>query len=281
MGIMSDRGVSNLNYTQTEPLTTPEKLKKTYLFGLEDIVDEKGNVAGDETIQMNINAAISYLEHELDLAIMPRKQEEHKDYYANDYVDWGYMSLNRIPVISVDQIRVVYQRGLDQNGVPDLETTLDIPANWIRLDPDTGIIRLIPNNKFPARLQVDSGGAFFPELFRRHSMVPNMWVVNYTWGFKDGCIPVVLNQAIGMYASMLYMLAIADIFPAGAGVANVSIGLDGLSQSLGTTASAENTTLSAKIKHLETFLFGDKNRGVSGLIPTIRNYYKGVGLQII
>jgi hypothetical protein len=280
MGVQSNRGVTNLNYKQTEALVTPEQLKKTYLFGLEDIVDEKGNVAGDETIQMNINAAVSYLEHELDLAIMPRSQE-HKDYYANDYVDWGYMSLNRIPVISIDQMRVVYQRGIDQNGQVDLETVLDIPANWIRLDPDTGIIRLIPNNKFPARLQVDSGGAFFPELFRRHSMVPNMWVVNYTWGFKEGCIPVVLNQAIGMYASMLYMLEIADIFPAGAGVANVSIGLDGLSQSLGTTASAENTTLSAKIKHLETFLFGDKNRGISGLIPAIRNYYKGVGLQII
>jgi hypothetical protein len=281
MGVQSDRGVSNLNYTQVEALVTAEQVKKEYLFGLEDFVDEKGNIADAALVQKYINAATSWLEHELDIAIMPRKQEEHKDYYANDYVDWGYISLNRIPVISIDQMRVVYMRGLDQSGNVDLETVLDIPANWIRLDPDTGIIRLIPNNKFPARLQVDSGGSFWPELFRRHQMVPNMWVVNYTWGFRPGCIPLIINQIIGMYAATLYLYNISDVAPLGAGVAAASIGMDGLSQSITTTASAENMTLQAKIRSLQQFLFGDKTKGMPGLLEAAKNYYKGVGLQII
>ena len=40
----------------------------------------------------------------------------------------------------------------------------------------------------------------------------------------------------------------------GAGIANISRSIDGLSQSIGTTASAENSAYSARIKLLDTQL---------------------------
>lgn len=284
MSFAGSLNVNNFNYKQVESLITVERVEKEFLFGVTPLgVDDEGNKLGPDAIQTYINTAISIIEHDLDLFVMPRQIEEHKDYFANDYWDWGFMQLNRIPVIdlkpidgvTVSGLRIVYLR--DEN---DLETVLDIPKNWIRLDKATGIIRMVPNNKFPARLQVDASGAFFPELFRRYSTVPNLWVVTYMAGFAEGCIPVALNSAIGLLASIYYMNMIADL-NLGAGIAATSLSLDGLSQSITSTASAENTTLSARIKEYNRLLFGDKVLGTKGIIPILRDYYKGQNLSII
>lgn len=272
--IFTDLNTGNQGHTQVEPLITVEKLKKTYLFGVTAFADN-GEQLDDTALQTFINNAVSILEHDLDLAITPRTIDEHKDYFANDYWDWGFLQLNRIPVINVNSIKIVYLR--DQNG---LQTVLDIPEPWIRLDPPTGLIRLIPNNKFPANLQVDGAGAFFPELFRRYSMVPNLWVVNYTWGFKDGCVPSLMNAAIGMIASIFAMNIAGDLI-LGAGIAGTSIGLDGLSQAIQSTASAENHAYSAKVKEYGFQLYGRTSNDPNGIIPILRRYYKGQNLNII
>jgi hypothetical protein len=274
MGVMSNRGVSNVNYNQFEPLLSVKKLKDTYLFGVR-AVDHEGKELSDDAVQQFINAAISALEHDLDIAIMPRAAEEHKDYYANDYNDFGYMSLNRYPVISVESIKMVYQR--DANN---LETVLEIPQNWVRLDPDTGIIRLIASSQYPARMQFGSSGSFFPEIFK-NSMVPNMWVVNYTHGFKQGCVPTIVNSAIGLLAANYFLIIAGDLILSSAGISGQSISLDGLSQSINTTASAENNGFSGRIRDNNSQLFGDRTRGTQGIIDAIRRFYKGSSIAIL
>jgi len=170
---------------------------------------------------------------------------------------------------------VVYLR--DQNT---LETVLDIPQEWIRLEPETGIVRLVPNNRFPGRLQVDASGAFFPELFRRYSMVPDLWVVRYVHGFKEGQVPAILNAAIGMMAAIFYMNIAGDLI-IGAGIAGTSLSLDGLSQSIQTTASAENHGYSAKVKDYKRLIFGDGPNDKNGALTVLRNFYKGQTISII
>lgn len=272
----SDRGVSNSNYTQVEPLITVQKLKDTFLFGKVHFPDFEGKDLSDDAIQGFIDNAISLLEHDLDLVVMPRKKVEHKDYYMNDYYEWGYMQLNNFPVISLDAIRIIYLRDEDLNP----EVLMEIPKNWIRLDPDSGIIRLIPNNKFPGRLAVGSGGAFFPELFNVHSQVPNLWEVEYHHGFKEGCVPSLLNAAIGLLASIFVLNVLGDLI-IGAGVAATSLSLDGLSQSVQTTASAENHGFSALVKDYARQLYGDKTLGSTGIIEALRRFYKGSPMSII
>jgi hypothetical protein len=271
----NNRHVNNNRYNRVEPLITVDKLKATYLFGV-TAYDENGNSISDETIQTFIDQAISVLEHDLDITVKPTFIEEHKDYFAQDYWDWGYMQLNRIPVIELLDLSVVYLR--DQNT---LETVLDIPQEWIRLEPETGIIRLVPNNRFPGRLQVDASGAFFPELFRRYSTVPDLWVARYIHGFKEGQIPALLNAAIGMLASIFYMNIAGDLI-IGAGIAGTSISLDGLSQSIQTTASAENHGYSAKVKDYKRLLFGDnQNDKPNSIVEILRKFYKGQSINII
>jgi len=275
LSFTSNRFVGNTNYTQVEPLITVEKLKQTYLFGVLGFTDEEGNKLSDEAVQGFINSAISLLEHDLDLAIMPRRKEEHKDYFVNDYYEWGYLQLNNYPVISIESMRIVYLR--DQYN---LETVMDIPQQWIRLDPDTGIIRLIPNNRFPGTLAVNSGGAFFPELFNRNSHVPNLWVLEYTHGFKGGCVPVLVNSVIGLTAAITAMAVVGDLIVA-PGIAGSSLSLDGLSQSIQTTLSAENNGLSGRIRDYLRQLHGDKTMGAPGMIDALRRYYKGSQINIV
>lgn len=272
MGIFNKIGTGNVGHNQVGPLLTVEALRKVYLFGVDKISDDLGNVLEDEVLQTFINNAISTIEMDLDLFVGPRDIEEHKDYNANDYWEWGYLQLNRFPIITCRPVtvQIVYLR--DRSS--QLQVVLDIPQEWIRLDPFTGILRLIPNNRFPGNLQVGSGGTFFPELFRRNSMVPDLWQVSYTTGFEDGCVPSAVNAAIGLQASIYALNSLADL-NLGAGIAGTSISLDGLSQSLQSTGSAENTTFSAKVKEYNEMLFGNKTKGIPGIMDGLRRFYKG------
>lgn len=280
-------GIKDCNDVENSvgPLLTVEELKAKWLFGVVPIIDENGNELSDDTLQTFINTAISMIEHDLDISLVPRTITEQKDYFENDYYDWGYFHVNNIPVIDIKKIEVVYlldpvdPNDDDSPTVP--EAVLKIPRNWIRLRRIDGEIRLIPNNKFPASLQIDSGGAFFPELFRRHGMVPQLWWITYTFGFENGKVPTMVNAAIGMLAAQMAMNIAGDL-KLGTGIAALSLDLDGMSQAINSTASAENHTYSAKVKELGRLLNGDPgDKGQPGILQILRNYYRGTTLNII
>ncbi|RLG45227.1 MAG: hypothetical protein DRN81_02285 [Thermoproteota archaeon] len=272
---MSGSTRHNKGHTQVEPLITVKKLQEIYLFGV-DVVDNDGNELPDTTYQAHINNAISTLEHILDLAITPRRTctPEEKDYHANDYVEWGYLPLNNFPVIEINELSFVYTH--DDTAQP--ETAMNIPPAWWRLNPEEGIIRLIPNNKFPGRLAVGSYG-FFPEIFKRQGHVPNLWRIDYTYGFAAGKVPVMLNHAVGLLAAT-FVLHLAGDLIIGAGIAGSSLSLDGLSQSIQTTSSAENHGYSAKANNYNEALFG-KNEKDPGVLGHLKDFYKGADISII
>lgn len=271
---MAGKKACNKGHTQAEPLINIKRLKQEFLFGVV-AVDNDGNDLPDSVYHAHINNAVSIVEHLLDIAITPRTYTEEKDYYMTDYFQWGYMQLNNYPLLDVESMEVVYLH--DENNDP--EVVLEIPRNWIRVDKETGILRLLPNNKFPSRLAVDSQAAFFPELFRRNGQVPNLWRITYKYGFEEGKVPVLINLAIGLLAS-LFVLHIAGDLVIGAGIANSSISLDGLSQSIGTTASAENHAYSAKANQYRDLLLG-RNEKDPGIMGNLMDYYKGRGLNIV
>lgn len=282
-------GIKECNDLETavEPLINVEELKKRWLFGVLPIVDEHGNELSDESLQAYLNAAVSIVEHDLDISMVPRRVVEEKDYSENDYYEWGYFHLNNIPVLKVEKIQVVYlvdpgteNTSIEESDDVQPEVVLDIPKNWIRFFKHSGEIRLIPNNRFPANLQIDSTGAFFPELFRRHGMVPQLWRIHYNYGFATGKVPAAVNMAIGLTAAIMAFNTAGDL-KLGSGIASTSLTLDGLTQSINSTASAENHTYSAKVKEYGKILFGEPGGRNNGLIKMLRDYYKGESFNII
>jgi hypothetical protein len=160
----------------------------------------------------------------------------------------------------------------------DDNQAITIPPNWIRLNNHDGIISLVPNGRMPAGLQIGNSG-FGPEIFRQ-TMVPHAWEINYNYGFCDGMVPVLLNQAILMLAAII-MLITAGHLILGAGIAGTSISLDGLSQSIQTTQSAENSGFSSTIKDISDKLFGSTKDDEFAIMRILKNYYKGYTGTII
>ncbi|MCG3175358.1 MAG: hypothetical protein MOGMAGMI_00287 [Candidatus Omnitrophica bacterium] len=266
----------NKDLTRVTSLITPKRLKEEYLFGISLIDPNTGLELTDKNLQSFIDNAVSLFEHYLDLAITPVQDFiEYRDYHMNEYLDWGYFSLNNYPIIQIKEMAMVYLRNDD--GTPLTKTT--IPEAWIRLQPHDGIVRMFPNRNIPLNLQVNAAGAYFPELLRS-GMVPHLWEIKYDYGFCPGGIPVLLNQAIG-YAAAMQTLIIMGNLVLGAGIASSSISLDGLSQSINTTQSAENSAYSATIKDYSSRLFGTREGDPFAIITILKNYYKGQDINLI
>lgn len=259
-----------------EPLITVAKLKATYLFGV-IIRNRETNVEySEEAYQQNIDNAVSFLEHYLDISISPVKRfEEFKDYRINDYAEWGYFQLNNYPVKCIRKMELCYFRDSDGEAI----AVQTIPNNWLRLQAHDGLVRMIPNARFPASLQISNTGAFFPELLRSQ-MVPHAWKITYDYGFDPGCIPTLLNQAIGTIAA-INSLIVGGHLILGAGIAGTSISLDGLSQSIQTTQSAENSGYSSVIKDYSDKLFGKTKDDPNAILRILKDYYKGEVMNII
>jgi len=83
------------------------------------------------------------------------------------------------------------------------------------------------------------------------------------WGITT--VPADLKHIVGLKAAMLGLDVAGDLI-AGAGVANYSIGADGVHQSLGTTSSATNSGYGARRLAFE--------RELKALLPALRAKYK-------
>lgn len=82
-------------------------------------------------------------------------------------------------------------------------------------------------------------------------------------------LPADIKQAIGYKAALLPLDVAGDLI-AGAGIANLHVGVDGLSQSLGTTASATNSGYGARVLQFE--------RELKALLPALRAKYKLINM---
>lgn len=278
MAVKGDRNGlprGNKSLTKTVPLITVDKLKSDYLFGI-NFTDTSGKELSKDSFQTYINNAVSMLEHYLDISIDPvRGYIENRDYRLSEYAHWGYFQLDNFPVICINKIELVYFR--DEDGNP--ETIQEIPLNWVRLQEHDGIVRLIPNARFPASLQVSQTGNYFPEILRTE-MVPHLWRINYDYGFDPGCIPALLNQAIALVAAVQALIVGGNLV-LGAGIAGSSISLDSLSQSIQTTQSAENSALSATMKDYANRLYGENKDDPFAILKILKNYYKGEEMLFI
>ena len=85
-------------------------------------------------------------------------------------------------------------------------------------------------------------------------------------------VPADIKRAIGYKASLLPLDIAGDLI-GGAGVANYSISLDGLSQNLGTTSSATNSGFGSRVLQFE--------RELKKLLPALRARYRSLNFGSI
>jgi hypothetical protein len=240
---------------------TVAEFKQRYFFGV-DITDDQGNPLPDAVFEHYILAGIEWLEHEIDIKILPTAfvREAH-DYYRQDYPEFNIIQLENYPVVSLEEFRVEYPSG---------QTVINFPEEWIRLDKTHGIVRIVPTAGTLSDIIIGQGGAFLPAVYSGLSHLPDLFNLSYTAGFTR--IPRNILDLIGMFAALGPFNIFGDLI-AGAGIASLSTSIDGLSQSIGTTSSATNSGYGARIRqYLEQ---------IKKQTPILRRYYKGIRMVSI
>ena len=222
-----------------ELVISPEELQELYFFGT-PIVDPNGSGMSTESIRYYIKAAQTEVEQWLNIKLNKQIIEEEKDFHWADFQSWGYIRLT-YPIVEPVSLF---------GFISDVQQ-IQYPTEWlsVRKTSDGQLyhnnLYLVPGNS-SARTNAIVYSGITPHLgFLGRTQIPNYWKITYCTGFDS--IPENLKNFIGKLAAINIFHILGDII-LGAGIANQSISIDGLSQSVATTASATNSGYGARIQ---------------------------------
>ncbi len=242
-----------------DSLITPQELRELYLFGI-NLNDADGNEMPDSMLQHYIDAAQEWLETEVPGLTFKEIEivDEIHDYYVDDYMNFGIVRPFKFPVKSVSRWAIQF---------PLQTEVLRFDVSWVRVDSVGGQINLVPTEGTLSSIILGVGGSFLPLLYNALDFVPGIIHIDYKIGFDGKNIPVLAKDLIGKKASISLLGIIGDLV-LGAGIAAKSISLDGLSQSVNTTASAIYSAYSARITLYQKSIKDDLKKFIT--------YYEGI-----
>ncbi len=240
---------------------TPSWLIETFLYKIP--IEFDSDRLSDEALQFYINSAISRAELLLNISINKKSiEKETYDYRLEEWMSgFGFLSLNTRPAIRVNAM-----------SLNVITSQITIPAEWIQLKKKTAQINLIPYYGILASQNLANQVLLFMPLLSSTTYVPQILQVSYDAGYDDTeDIPGLLAQWIGMNAAIGILNVLGEIALGGqAALAGFSIGVDGLSQSVSTTLSAENHAYSGRVRGYE--------REMIEIVKVLRQYYYGLQL---
>ena len=221
-----------------------------------------GEKIADKAIEAKIRIATSQMEGYLSIRIPKQRVSEQQDFEREHFENWGAIHANFL-VTEVIQLQ----------GQLNFARQIKYPRGWISLKRQiekARNIHIVPGQQEDLQgLQNDFVAVFtgkFPIFgYSSANYIPNYWNIDYATGFEE--VPYDLQDAVAKTATMQVLAILGDV-AFGAGIASKSLSLDGLSQSIGTTQSAENSLYSARIRQFEKEL---KNE-----LKWLKNRYTGL-----
>lgn len=248
-------------FTTLVPLLTPEDLKDIYLFGIK-LQDQDGNEMPRKTLEYAINSAISYLEAALDIVILKRSFTENYDYRQIDYTAFNFLQLKKRPLSDLTSLKAKFPNNVD---------LVTYPPEWYVLEKEAAQIQLSPVEGTFSGLLVTSGGSYVPLLYGTRGYWPHLFEVKYEAGFCPDAIPYIINDMIGMQASIRIFEIMGDLIY-GPGVGSDSVTLDGASVNRGTTATAINSPFAARISSYK--------EQIKNYMETVKGYFNGIPFTV-
>jgi len=221
-----------------------------------------GEKISDKAIEQKIRVATSQWEGFLSIKIPKQRVTEEQDFEREHFQNWGHIHCNFL----VSQVNVL-------RGQLNYAHQITYPNGWIstkrQVEKARNIHIIAGQQEDLQGLQSDFVAVFtgkFPIFgYSSANYIPNYWNIDYNTGFEK--VPFDLSDAIAKVASMQVLAILGDI-SFGAGIASKSLSIDGLSQSINTTQSAENSLYSARIRQFEKELKEEKKQ--------LKNRYSGI-----
>lgn len=235
-------------------------LKEVYLFGI-PLQDIYGNQFSDTLLDHFLKAGIEYAQRVFQIVIDPITiTEESHDYHSNDFLNWSYLQVFKRPIIEVSSLKMFFGE----------QQLVSFPSDWIRVHNISGQIQLFPASGSAGSMIITQSGSYLPMLLGAYQYAPHVLKVSYTAGMPD--VPHDLVEYICKRATIGILQVWGDLI-IGAGIANETISLDGLSQSIGTTQSPEFSGAGARIKNYQD--------DMKILEKRLKDTYLGVNMVVI
>lgn len=248
-------------------ILTADDLRRTYLWGV-PFTSTTGTQYTDDQIRAMIASTVAEFEHVLNLTIQKRvikcaddlpgdaAYDETEDAYYYHRMNWnagGRLNTKRRPIISVERFELYT---ITMGRIMDL-------MGWLRIDHKKGVLHFYPRMDQARGTTMSTYPPFLTQGYLRNQSYSNAYRVDYTAGFEDASkVPWDLRDIIGKAAACRLLNIIGDGLIAG--FANMSLSLDGISESFGTTASATNAMYGARInqylKEIETWLKANRHK---------------------
>ncbi len=248
---------------------TADYLRSHYLFGI-SLVDDNGNPYADSFYEEKIMAAVQEIERYCEIAITPKTVlDEAHDYFINDYQFFAFIPLFKAPVLSVERVQMIFPTS--QNGIL-------FPLEWVKLDKAHGQVQLIPTAGTLSNFIIGQGGAYLPMLYSNGlSYLPQLFHIDYTAGFASGSVPRTLVDVICKKTCVDLLAVIGDVVYQ-PGITSKSVGIDGVSESVGIMNNGRKAPVfTGRIQQYTNELYGPQEIG-GGLLDKIKTYYHGINV---
>jgi len=200
----------------------------------------------------------------LDIPLRPKRIDAEKhDFYKEDYDKYIHLETDIFPVIDVEEIKLV---------LPGNQVVQNFSRDWIHVQNESGQIQIVPGTGTAGTILLGASGAWIPYIYGTNRFIPDAFWIKYTAGFESGKLPYLLKDVVGKVASYGPLFQAGELL-LGAGIVSSNVGIDGLSQSVGTMASPSGGAYSSRIKAYQ--------EEVKDIIPELIRYYKGIRLRIV
>ncbi len=245
---------------QNSTVLTPADIKNNFLYGI-PMTNYLGQTMTDDNIRFHIDSATDWLERELQISIRQRYwQQERHDYVSTDYMNFGTIRLNHVPLLKVVQYLVIY---------PDTGQTTVFPLDWVQTDAEglTGEIQLVPGVGSANAFVIGMGNSLLPMIFRCADFLPDLFKISYISGFPNNKVPSNILQVIGKKVAIDVLLQVSNSL-LGQGIISQSLSIDGMSQSIG------------KIPFIYMGQIQMLQKQIDAEISTLRSYYNGLRMTV-
>lgn len=244
---------------------SPSELQSIYFYGI-NIQDKSGKELDQETYRFFIQAAQQEVEKHLGIKLSKQIVTESLDFYGDEFRAFGYIQTT-YPVV----------KPIKLTGFLGQVQQLEYPSQWLSSrktsDGETYYRRIFIVPTQQATVSQTGVSMLYSGVLPNIGMlnwnhIPNYWSVTYCTGFEK--IPRDIVDVVGKLASIGIFNIAGDLVLGTAGIANYSLSIDGLSQSIGTTSSAENSAYSARILMYQ--------KEIKETLRRLESYYRNVSM---
>jgi len=260
----------SVRYRKNEGLVvSPEELTSLYFYGITTKAKD-GSEISDDTKRMYILAAQQEIEKYLEIRFNKKFIEHTQTYFKDDY--WGGFPIlpTKLPVNKALSF-IGFLNGIEQ---------IKYPLDWLNVKKDNEghyykKIHLIPTGSTTSRANADiilTGITAYLGL-TSYGQVPNYFNLQYVTGYNYEDLPMDLVNLVGKLSAIGVFTLLGDIILGAPGVNSMSLGMDGLSQSINTTMSAGNHGYAARVKQYAS--------EVDETLKKLRLFYKSINISAL